>query len=609
MPKVTINEIDQSRYVQSGASAPMVVLVPGTASFGPVFDELNPSVVSFSGAAGLQSFYQTFGYNPATITKTVEGTTDKTYLGTIDGDLSFEYVTNLLNNGATVQFLRLNEGIAAASKPIDTVDYADVGSTEIKFTARHTGRFGNYLVVQLKKEKDTEGVISVYMKTPRFAEANKGESISEDKLVRMTQLEGFRVSTDPTSPYFSNLNAFNYIANIPARELAAMFNKLTADKKTSIVCPLFGACDFAKNITASDTYAATTEATENDDILKVLTEKLGVTISEDGTVTDESVYTSFTDPYLFDFDFVTSAGFFTEDSEDSEDTLKIYSDNTATTVDPIHTAMINLCEARGDCIALLDTPKTLAAIHSAKVASGTAAQPDCTVSSYAKRINTSYAAIYAPWCSVVSNSTAAIIEMPASYIFMSAILKGMSTSVNNDLWYVPAGVNRAAAPFIVAPRYEIGSTILDKFQNTENFRVNPIMKVRNYGYCVYGNSTCLQSIPGVSRSALESMNVRLLCNVIKKTIFAVCSSLAFEYNDSRLWAKFYSQMDKVLLYMKRNYGLYDYKIIMDGTTVTSQAMNERRVPGKILVSPTLAGEYFDIDFEISPSGVSFNEEA
>ena len=340
MPKVTINEIDQSRYVQSGASAPMVVLVPGTASFGPVFDELNPSVVSFSGAAGLQSFYQTFGYNPATITKTVEGTTDKTYLGTIDGDLSFEYVTNLLNNGATVQFLRLNEGIAAASKPIDTVDYADVGSTEIKFTARHTGRFGNYLVVQLKKEKDTEGVISVYMKTPRFVNANDGKDISEDKLVRMSLLEGFRVSTDPTSPYFSNLNAFNYIANIPARELAAMFNKLTADKKTSIVCPLFGAYDFAKNITASDTYAATTEATENDDILKVLTEKLGVTISEDGTVTDESVYTSFTDPYLFDFDFVTSAGFFTEDSEDSEDTLKIYSDNTATTVDPIHTAMI-----------------------------------------------------------------------------------------------------------------------------------------------------------------------------------------------------------------------------------------------------------------------------
>ena len=607
MPKVTINEIDQSRYVQAGASAPMVVLVPGTASFGPVFDELNPSVVSFSGTTGLQSFYQTFGYNPATITKTVDGS-DKTYLGTVDEDITFEYVTNLLVNGATVQFLRLNDGSAATSTIIKTVDIPEVGKKDIKLAARHTGRFGNYLTVLIARdpEVDTEAVISVYMATPKFANVNTEEFAEAVKkgtktvdTTRMSQLEGFRVSTDPTSQYFSNLNAFSYIDNIASTELAEIFEDIVKGK--SMTLPLFGAYDFAIKDTNSDTYETAKEQPTDDIILAELIEKISVTVAEDNTVTDNSVYTYLTDPYLFDFDFVTSAGLST--------TTDVYDDMSNNKIDPIHKAMINLCEARGDCIALLDTPKTLAAIHSAKAISGTATQPNCTVSSYAKRINTSYAAIYAPWCSIVSNSTAAIVEMPASYIFMSAILKGMSTSVNNDLWYVPAGVNRAAAPFIVAPRYEIGSTILDRFQNTENFRVNPIMKVRNYGYCVYGNSTCLQSIPGVSRSALESMNVRLLCNVIKKTIFAVCSSLAFEYNDSRLWAKFYSQMDKVLLYMKRNYGLYDYKIIMDGTTVTSQAMNERRVPGKILVSPTLAGEYFDIDFEISPSGVSFNEEA
>lgn len=600
MPKVTINEIDQSRYVQSGASAPMVVLVPGTASFGPVFDELNPSVVSFSGAAGLQAFYQTFGYNPATITKTVDGS-DKTYLGTIDEDLTFEYVTNLLTNGATVQFLRLNEGIAATTKVIKTVDYPEVGKKDIKLVARHTGRFGNYLTVQIARDAKvaTEAVISVYMTTPRFANANTcATEIAADSLVRMTQLEGFRVSTDPTSQYFSNLNAFSYIANIAVAELAEIFADIALGG--TLVLPLFGACDFATKETNSDTYETAKEQIDDETILADIIEKISVTVAEDNTVTDTSVYTCLTDPYLFDFDFVTSAGLSTTEVYDDESNIK---------VDPIHKAMINLCEARGDCIALLDTPKELAAIHSAKAIAGTAQKSACTVSSYASRINTSFAAIYAPWCSVVSAATAAIIEMPASYIFMSSILKGMSTSVNNDLWYVPAGVNRAAAPFVISPRYEIGSTILDTFQNTKDFRVNPIMKVRNYGYCVYGNSTCLQSIPGVSRSALESMNVRLLCNVIKKTIFAVCSGLAFEYNDSRLWAKFYSQMDKVLLYMKRNYGLYDYKIIMDGTTVTSQAMNERRVPGKILVSPTLAGEYFDIDFEISPSGVSFSEEA
>lgn len=600
MPKVTINEIDQSRYVQSGASAPMVVLVPGTASFGPVFDELNPSVVSFSGAAGLQAFYQTFGYNPATITKTVDGT-DKPYLGTVDEDLSFEYVTNLLTNGATVQFIRLNEGKKAAATIKEITD--SVGTKKIGFTARYSGRFGNYLVVQLTKDTKiaTEAIVSVFMVTPKLANANTSTTeIAISKLANLSQLEGFRVSTDPTSKYFSNLNAFSYIENIAASDLAEM---LKAQTDASAAYPLFGACDFVTDTTASDVTTELVELTNEDTILRNIREKISVTVDKDDhTTIDNSVYTCLTDPYLFDFDFVTSAGLC-----DAED--ETYKDSTNSGVDPIHRAMINLCEARGDCIALLDTPKTLAAIHTAKETSGTTVQPNCTVSKYAERINTSFAAIYAPWCSIVSAATAAIIDMPASYIFMSAILKGMSTSVNNDLWYVPAGVNRAAAPFVISPRYEIGSTILDKFQNTENFRVNPIMKVRNYGYCVYGNSTCLQSIPGVSRSALESMNVRLLCNVIKKTIFAVCSSLAFEYNDSRLWAKFYSQMDKVLLYMKRNYGLYDYKIVMDGTTVTSQAMNERRVPGKILVSPTLAGEYFDIDFEISPSGVSFNEEA
>ena len=64
-------------------------------------------------------------------------------------------------------------------------------------------------------------------------------------------------------------------------------------------------------------------------------------------------------------------------------------------------------------------------------------------------------------------------------------------------------------------------------------------------------------------------------------------------------------MDEKLLYMKRNYGLYDYRIEMGLSTVTTANLNERRIPGKVIISPTLAGEYFDIDFEIMPSGVSF----
>ena len=41
MPKVTINEIDSSRYVAPSENVPMTVLVPGTASF--ILENLSPA--------------------------------------------------------------------------------------------------------------------------------------------------------------------------------------------------------------------------------------------------------------------------------------------------------------------------------------------------------------------------------------------------------------------------------------------------------------------------------------------------------------------------------------------------------------------------------------
>ncbi len=546
MPKVIINEIDQSRYVAPGQTAPMVVLVPGTASFGPVFTTENPQVITFAGKNDLNRFYKTFGFSPATVT------TENGIVKSLDGDLSFEYATNLINKGAVVKFYKVNEGKQASD-------------TEEIISAKHSGKFGNYLVVNVVNvgtESKPEFVVSVYRKTDSTKNLSK-----ESELAALELLENYRVSSDPASDYYENLDKFEYVTFDASKLSDGIFN-------------LSGGLDFADNSgTAVSEEAITT-----------LIEK---------AVADS--FASFKDPYLFDFDFVTSGGFIDSSISNSNTTSTAAEGETTTgddETDPtksINKEMISLCESRGDAVALLDTPE------------------DWTydkVSTYSQGIDNSFAAIYAPWCSSVSVSTGRTRMLPPSFNFLLAILYGMSQStVENQLWYVPAGVNRAPAPFIVNPKYEIGSVILNKFQNDLKWKVNPIMKVRNYGYCVYGNSTCLQTKSGVGRSALESMNVRLLANVVKKAIFATCAGLAFEYNDSRLWTKFYAKMDSVLIYMKRHFGLYDYKIIMNDTTVTTADMNNRRVPGKIKISPQLAGEFFDIDFEIAPSGVSFNEEA
>lgn len=539
MPRININEIDSSRYVNPAESAPMTVLVPGTASFGPVFTSDNPEVFTFVGDDDLINFYNTFGVNPAKYVDTNK------VLRTLSGDLSFEYVTNLLHSGATVQFYRLNSGKAA------TGGSSDNGAL---ISAKYSGRFGNMLIVDVQSVKltssttsKTDAIISVYRNTFEATDILV-PSNSVDLIKKLPRLISTRVSIDENSKYYIDSVDLKYI-DITVENLTALIGTGNATYN------LFGGLDYASDGQAID------EETSFSAVVEAL----------------KASYTNFSDQYLFNFDIVSVGGITPEKDE----------------LEKVNTEITKLCETRKDCFAPLDTPMDASYTE---------------VLTYASTQESSYTAIYAPWCSFVSSTTGRTITMPPSFIFMKALLLGMESQVDAELWYVPAGVQRTSAPFIVAPTYQIGSTILDEFQNNNEYRVNPIMRLRNYGYCIYGNATCKQSITGVPHSALESLNVRLIANAVKKHIFEVCSGLSFDYNNSQLWLSFYSQMDEKLLYMKRHYGLYNYKIIMDASTVTTEAMNERRVPGKVLISPTLAGEFFDIDFEIVPSGVTFTTE-
>lgn len=539
MPRININEIDSSRYVNPAESAPMTVLVPGTASFGPVFTSDNPEVFTFVGDDDLINFYNTFGVNPAKYVDTNK------VLRTLSGDLSFEYVTNLLHSGATVQFYRLNSGKAATG---------GTSANNALISAKYSGRFGNMLIVDVQSVKltssttsKTDVIISVYRNTFEASDILVPAN-NVDLIKKLPRLISTRVSTDENSQYYIDSVDLKYV-DITVENLTALVGTGNATYN------LFGGLDYASDGQAID------EETSFNAVVESL----------------KASYANFSDQYLFDFDIVSAGGVTPEKDE----------------LEKINEEITKLCETRKDCFAPLDTPMDAAYTE---------------VLTYASTQESSYTAIYAPWCSFVSSTTGRTVTMPPSFIFMKALLLGMESQVDAELWYVPAGVQRTSAPFIVAPTYQIGSTILDEFQNNNEYRVNPIMRLRNYGYCIYGNATCKQSITGVPHSALESLNVRLIANAVKKHIFEVCSGLSFDYNNSQLWLSFYSQMDEKLLYMKRHYGLYDYKIIMDASTVTTEAMNERRVPGKVLISPTLAGEFFDIDFEIVPSGVTFTTE-
>ena len=195
--------------------------------------------------------------------------------------------------------------------------------------------------------------------------------------------------------------------------------------------------------------------------------------------------------------------------------------------------------------------------------------------------------------------------MPPSFIFLYTMLSNLINNVDSQKWFPPAGVKRATARVVVKPQYEIGSVLLNAWQNDSTSRVNPIMKLKQYGYVIYGQYTAYEAQDEFTHSALESLNVRLVSNVVKKKIFSTCMELTFEPNNKKLWLKFFAEMDKYLSYMKSNDGVYAYRIVMDESTVTTDDINELRVPGKVYIAPTRTAEFFDIDFVITDAGVTF----
>jgi hypothetical protein len=200
------------------------------------------------------------------------------------------------------------------------------------------------------------------------------------------------------------------------------------------------------------------------------------------------------------------------------------------------------------------------------------------------------------------------ILMAPSYIFMYTFLSNLIDNVDSQKWFPPAGVTRATARVVKRPDYEIGSVILNEWQNDNTSRVNPIMKLKQYGYVIYGQYTTLEAIDLYTHSALESLNVRLIADVVKKKIFDVCLNLAFDPNTATLWLKFYAQMDEFLRYMKYNEGVYDYRIVMDESTVTTDDINHLKCPGKVYIAPTRTAEFFDIDFIITEAGAIFTQD-
>lgn len=208
--------------------------------------------------------------------------------------------------------------------------------------------------------------------------------------------------------------------------------------------------------------------------------------------------------------------------------------------------------------------------------------------------NTSYAAYYYPWVQIADADLGRNVWVPPSTVVSGVI-------AFNDYvqfpWYAPAGLNRGAID--VALQAERKLTLADR-DRLYTYNINPIATYPREGVVVWGQKTLQKK-----RSALDRINVRRLLIAAKKFIASSSRYLVFEQNTKETRLRFLSIVEPYLESVRRNQGLYDFRVIMDESNNTPDVLDRNELRGAIYLKPTRTAEFIILDFFVLPTGASF----
>jgi hypothetical protein len=245
------------------------------------------------------------------------------------------------------------------------------------------------------------------------------------------------------------------------------------------------------------------------------------------------------------------------------------------------TSVINNTQNRGDNIFVLDlVPYNVNTIAS--------------VTAQSNSRNTSYAASYWPWLQTIDPDSGQRVWVPAST--MVAGVYAFNDSVSEP-WFAPAGINRGGLSTVIRAAQKLSQTQRDTLYSN---KVNPIATFPGTGVVVYGQKT-LQT----KASALDRVNVRRLLISLKSYISQVANNLVFEQNSIATRNAFLAQVNPYLTSVQQRQGLFAFKVVMDDSNNTPDVIDRNQLVGQIYLQPTKTAEFIYLNFNILPTGVSF----
>jgi phage tail sheath protein FI len=252
-----------------------------------------------------------------------------------------------------------------------------------------------------------------------------------------------------------------------------------------------------------------------------------------------------------------------------------------------HTSIINkaieVAEDRGDTFVVADP-----VVQGRSAAAAVAAVTD-------KGIDSNYVATYWPWVKIVDTDKNKPVWVPPSVVVPRVMAYNDSVAYE---WFAPAGLNRGGITEAVDIELKLNqSTRNDLYEN----KINAIATFPSQGVCIWGQKT-LQAKP----SALDRINVRRLMITLKKFIASSSRYLVFENNTTATRQRFINIVTPYLETVKSRQGLYAFKVVMDETNNTPDVIDRNIMYGQIYLQPAKAVEFIILDFNILPTGATFD---
>jgi uncharacterized protein len=235
---------------------------------------------------------------------------------------------------------------------------------------------------------------------------------------------------------------------------------------------------------------------------------------------------------------------------------------------------------RGDNLAIIDT-----------VEYGIMLNP--TISS-TSGIDNTYVATYWPWLQTIDPNSGETVWVPASTMIPSVYAFNDSVA---EPWLAPAGTSRGLLPTVLRAERNLQQSTRDLLYQAN---INPLTTSSNLGVIVFGQKTLQKQ-----KSALDRVNVRRLLIELKSFIEQIANTIVFEQNTTATRNEFLSQVNPYLSSVQQREGLDNFRVVMDDSNNPPSVVDNNQLIGQIFIQPTRTVEFIQLDFNLTPSGVTF----